>query len=46
MPEYAALIHFRNATSEEGGDAPVPTADEMNEAFLRMERSGLCKVLN
>jgi len=45
MPEYAALLHHHNAASEDGG-GPPPTADEMNEAFLRMESAGLCKVLN
>lgn len=46
MPEYLALVHYRQSTDGDGDGAPPPTADEMNAAFMAMDRAGIAKVLN
>lgn len=43
MPEYAALLHYRDDGGEDG-DAQPPSEDEVNDMFLRMERSGLARI--
>lgn len=44
MPEYLALVHHRSATDEDGDVGPPPTVDDLNAAFMRMERMGIAKV--
>jgi len=43
MPEYLALIHFRE-TVDGDNDLPPPSTDDVNAMFLRMERAGISKV--
>lgn len=43
MQEYSALIHHYGLANEEGEEAP-PSADDVNDMFLRMERAGIGKV--
>lgn len=42
MPEYLALIHYRN--TEDGDTSPPPSAEDVTAAFIRMERAGIAKV--
>ena len=44
MPEYLALIHFRETTDGDGESPPPPSTEEVNAMFLRMERAGIAKV--
>lgn len=43
MPEYLALSHFHNLSSDEGEPEAIDPAD-MTDMFLRMERAGIAKV--
>lgn len=43
MPEYAALIHHHQIANEGEEEAP-PSADDVSDMFLRMERAGIGKI--
>lgn len=43
MPEYLAIIHYRNQQDDDGAGQP-PSVDDVNAAFLRLERAGIAKV--
>lgn len=44
MPEYLALTHYHEATSDQGEPAEEWTPDELDQAFLRAARSGVLTV--
>lgn len=46
MPEYLALTHYRNATSDEGEPLEPPSVDEVNDMFARMESAGIGKAVH
>lgn len=45
MPEYLALSHYHERAQKSGGDAGKEwTSDELNDAFIRAERSGALRI--
>lgn len=46
MPEYLALIHHRNATDEGDDVGPPPSVEDVNAAFMRMDKLGIAKVVH
>lgn len=43
MPEYVALVHHHNMSTDDGEGAP-PSVEEVEQQFLAMERRGIARI--